>query len=278
MAYESYLEGEKLIVTVATTGGVHGKDANPNLPEQPGEIAADVRACEQLGAAIVHVHGRNRHGENDASRLQAVNDAIRDRCDGIVIQNTTGGQSPIEERIAGIRTDPPPEMASLDMGPFNRDRHIVTEHTRHNIDRLAREMREKGIKPELEVFNGGQLNELFRLIEEGLLEPPYYVNLVFGGRAFTVPRPANVLNMVDNLPAEAEFNLLATGQHQLPLTTLGILLGGHVRVGLEDNLYYDDERLAKSNAELVERTVEIAELLGREVATPDEARRILGIG
>jgi 3-keto-5-aminohexanoate cleavage enzyme len=138
-------------------------------------------------------------------------------------------------------------------------------------------MQERGIKPELEVFNSGQLNEVYRLIEDGLLDPPYYINLIFGGRAFTLPRPKNVLNLVDNLPPDAEFNLLATGRHQLPLTTLGILLGGHVRVGLEDNLYYSEERLAESNAELVERTVDIAELLGRDVATPDEARTILDI-
>jgi 3-keto-5-aminohexanoate cleavage enzyme len=277
MGYGDYLDGEKLIVTVATTGGVHGKDANPNLPEQPEEIAADVRACEELGAAIVHVHGRDEHGENDASRLQQVDDAIRDRCDDIIIQNTTGGQGPLEERIEGIRTDPPPEMASLDLGPFKRDRHIITEHPRRSIDALALEMRDRGIKPELEVFNGGQLNEVFRLIDEGLLDPPYYVNLIFGGRAFTIPRPRNVINMVENLPAESAFNVLATGPHQVPLTTLGILLGGHVRVGLEDNLYYDDGRLAASNAELVERTVEIADRLGREIATPQEARTILGI-
>jgi 3-keto-5-aminohexanoate cleavage enzyme len=277
MAYEDYLDNEKLIVTVATTGGVHGKDANPNLPEQPEEIAADVRACEELGASIVHVHGRDEHGENDASRLQEVDDAIRDRCDDIIVQNTTGGQGPIEERIEGIRTDPPPEMASLDLGPFKRDRHIITEHTRHNIETLALEMRERGIKPELEVFNGGQLNEAFRLIEEGLLEPPYYLNLIFGGSAFTLPRPKNLVNLIDNLPPNAEFNVLATGAHQVPLTTLGIVLGGHVRVGLEDNLHYADDRLARSNAELVERTVEIAEQLGRDIATPDEARELLGI-
>lgn len=91
MSYDDYLDGREVILTVATTDGVHGKDANPNLPEQPGEIAADVQECEKLGASIVHVHGRDEHGENDASRLQAVNDAIRQRCDDVVIQNTTGG-------------------------------------------------------------------------------------------------------------------------------------------------------------------------------------------
>jgi 3-keto-5-aminohexanoate cleavage enzyme len=277
MSYDHYLDQRKLIVTVATTGGVHGKDANPNLPEQPDEIARQVRECEKLGAAIVHVHGRDEHGENDPERLQAVNDAIRERCDDIVIQNTTGGQSPYENRVAGIRTDPPPEMASLDMGPFNRGQHIITEHTRHNIESLAREMKSKGIKPELEVFNNGHLNETYRLIEKDILDPPYYINVILGPGTFTMPKPKNLLNMVENLPEESHFNVLATGPHQLPLTTMGALLGGHVRVGMEDNLYYEQGEPARSNAQLVERTVDIVDRLDRDLATPDEAREILGI-
>ena len=277
VAYDNYLDGRKLIVTVATTGGVHGKEANPNVPEQPGEIAADVRACEKLGASIAHVHARDEHGENDYGRIQAVNDAIRDQCDDIIVQNTTGGQAPYGERVAGLRTDPPPEMASLDMGPFKRGRHVITEHTRHNVDALAREMQARGIRPELEVFNGGQLNEVHRLVDEGLVDEPYYVNLIFGSVNFTIPNPRNVLTAVENLPEHAHFNLLATGRHQLPLTTMSILLGGHVRVGLEDNLYYERGRLAESNAQLVERTVRLANLLGRDLATPAETRRMLGI-
>jgi len=276
MTYEDYLGGKKVILTVATTGGVHGKDANPNLPEQPHEIAAQVRECERLGAAIVHVHGRDEHGENDASRLQEVNDAIREQCEDIVVQNTTGGQSPYERRVAGLRTDPPPEMASLDMGPFKRDSHIVTEHTRHNIERLAAEMRDSGVKPEMEVFNSGQLAEVNRLVEEDLVESPYFLNLVFGG-SFTPATPRNVLTMVDNVPPGAEFNLLAIGPHQLPLTTLSVLLGGHVRVGMEDNLYFERGRPAESNQQLVARSVEIIDRLGRDLATPEEARSMLGI-
>ncbi|SEO78892.1 3-keto-5-aminohexanoate cleavage enzyme [Halorientalis persicus] len=277
MSYDHYIDQRKLILTVATTGGVHGKDANPNLPEQPAEIARQVRECEKLGAAIVHVHGRDEHGENDPERLQAVNDAIRDRCDDIIIQNTTGGQSPYENRVAGIRTDPPPEMASLDMGPFNRGQHIITEHTRNNIESLAREMHEKGVKPELEVFNNGHLNETYRLIEKDILDPPYYINVILGPGTFTMPRPKNLLNMVENLPAESHFNVLATGPHQLPLTTMGALLGGHVRVGMEDNLYFERGEPAQSNAQLVERSTEIIDRLDRDLATPDEAREMLGM-
>jgi 3-keto-5-aminohexanoate cleavage enzyme len=277
MSYEDYLDDRKVILTVAPTGGVHGKDKNPNLPEQPEEIAEQVAACEELGASICHLHAGDEHGENDASRLQEVNDAVRERCDDIVIQNTTGGQSTYDARVQGIRTDPVPEMASLDMGPFNRGQHIITEHTRNNIDTLAAEMREKGIKPELECFNNGHINEAYRLIERGALEEPYYLNLVFGHGTFTPPTPENVLNLVSNLPENAEFNLLAVGPHQLPLTTLSMILGGHVRIGMEDNLYYRRGEPAQSNAQLVERTARIADLLEVDLATPDETRERLGI-
>ena len=277
MSYEDYLSDRKTILTVAPTGGVHGKDKNPNLPEQPAEIAEQVAACEELGASICHLHARDEHGENDAARIQAVNDAVRDRCDDIVIQNTTGGQSTYDARVEGIRTDPYPEMASLDMGPFNRGQHIITEHNRHNIDRLAAEMREKGIKPELECFNNGHVNEVYRLIDRGALEEPYYFNLVFGHGTFTPPTPENVLNLVSNLPENSEFNLLAVGRHQLPLTTLSMILGGHVRVGMEDNLYYRKGEPAQSNSQLVERTARIADLLDADLATPAETRERLGL-
>lgn len=277
MSYQAYLNDKKVILTVATTGGVHGKDANPNLPEQPEEIASQVRECEKLGAAVAHVHGRDEHGENDTSRVQEVNDAIREKCDDIIIQNSTGGQSTLDARIEAIRTNPRPEMASLDMGPFNRGQHIITEHNRHNIERLAREMQQHGIKPELEVFNNGHLNEVYRLIETGLLEEPYYINIIFGSGTFSIPSPENVLNLVNNLPENSEFNLLATGRHQLPLTTLAPILGGHVRVGMEDNLYYRRGEPAKSNAQLVERSAAIIDRLESDLATPDEAREMLGM-
>jgi len=278
MSYQNYLEDGKLILTVPTTGGVQGKEVNPNLPEQPAEIAEAARECEKLGAAIVHLHGRDERGERDAGRLQEVNDAVRERCDDIIIQNTTGGTGvPLEQRAEGIRTDPLPEMASLDMGPMNRYHHITSENTRHMIDTLAAEMREKGIKPEMEVFNNGHMNEVHRLIDEGLLEEPYYINIIFGPGTLTPPTPENMVNMVNNLPENSIFNVLAIGPHQLPLTTMGIVMGGHVRVGMEDNLYFRRGEPVESNAQLVERAVSIADDLERELATPDEARELLGI-
>lgn len=278
MSYQDYLAGEPLILTVPTTGGVQGKEANPNLPESPEEIANAARACEKLGASIVHLHGRDEHGERNAGRLQEINDRVRERCDDVIIQNTTGGTGvPLEERVKGIRTDPLPEMASLDMGPMNRYQHITSENTRHMIDTLAAEMQEKGIKPEMEVFNNGHLNEVYRLIEKGLLEEPYYINIIFGPGTLTPPTPENMINMINNLPENSIFNVLAIGRHQLPLTTMGIIMGGHIRVGMEDNLYYRKGEPVESNAQLVERAVRIADELERDLATPAETREMLGL-
>ncbi len=280
MAYEDYLAGEPVIVTAALTGGVHGKEANPNLPETPAEIGEAAAACEAAGAAIVHLHARRDSGERafDAERFQAVADAVRERSDDLVLQHSTGGTAaPAELRHEPLRTDPPPEMASLDMGPLNRYDRLTSENTRSTIDALYEEMAEREIKPELEVFNDGHLNEVHGLLDRFDLEAPVYVNLILGGGTLTPPSPRNLLHLADNLPDGALFNTLAFGPHQLPLTTMGLVLGGHVRVGLEDNVYYRRGELAASNAQLVERTAAIAERLERPVATPDEARTMLGL-
>ncbi|MFC6940897.1 3-keto-5-aminohexanoate cleavage protein [Salinirubellus sp. GCM10025818] len=280
MSYESYLAGDPVVVTVALTGGVHGKEANPNIPETPEEIGRAAAACERAGASVVHLHARRPNGERsfETERFQQVNDAVREATEDVVIQNSTGGTgAPLEARRQSLRTDPAPEMASLDMGPLNRYQHLTSENTRHTIDELGREMRERGITPELEVFNNGHLNETYRLLEEDIIEEPPYVNIIFGGGTTSPPHPRNLLNLVQGLPEGSPFNVLGFGPHQLPLTTMAILLGGHVRVGLEDNVYYRRGEPAESNAQLVERIVRVAEELGRPVASTAQAREILGV-
>lgn len=279
MSYEDYLAGDPLIVTAALTGGVHGKETSPNLPETPEEIGKAAAAAEEAGAAVVHVHARRPNGERsfETARFQEIDDEIRARSENLIVQHSTGGTgAPAEKRHQPLRTDPPPEMASLDMGPLNRYDHLTSENTRGMVDALHEEMVELGIKPELEVFNDGHLNEVYGLLDRREVADPVYATLIFGGGTLTRPRPRNLLNAVDNLPDGGLFNTLGFGRHQLPLTTMGLLLGGHVRVGLEDNVYYRNGELAE-NAQLVERTVRIAEELGRPVATPAEAREMLGL-
>jgi 3-keto-5-aminohexanoate cleavage enzyme len=280
VTYDDYLAGEPVIVTAALTGGMHGKEANSNLPETPAEVGRAAAAAEAAGASVVHLHARKPNGERGFSteRFQAVTAAVRDRTEDVVVQHSTGGTgAPDDLRHQPLRTDPPPDMASLDMGPLNRYEHLTSENTRALVDSLLAEMHERGIKPELEVFNDGHLNEVHGLTERADLAAPVYATLIFGGGTLTPPRPGNLLNAVRNLPEGAAFNTLGFGPHQLPFATLGILLGGHVRVGLEDNVYFDRGELAVSNAQLVERVASVAETLGRPVATADQAREILGL-
>ena len=278
MTYADYRAGKPVIVTAALTGGVQGKEANPNVPETPEEVAAAAAEAEEAGASVLHLHARKPTGERafETERFQELTDAVREATDDAIIQHSTGGTAaPDALRAEPLRTDPAPEMASLDMGPLNRYDHLTSENTRALVSALHEEMQARDIKPELELFNGGHLNEALSIWDD--LEEPPYANLVFGGGTTTVPHPRNLLNLVDNLPDDAEFTTLAFGPHQLPLTTMSMLLGGHVRVGMEDNLYYRKGEPAESSAQLVRRSVRIAEELGRPVASPAEAREILGL-
>ena len=277
MSYERYLDGDPVIITAALTGGVHGKEANPNIPETPAEITAAAQACEAAGASVVHLHARRPNGERAFSRerFQELTAAVRDATD-LVIQHSTGGTgAPDDLRHEPLRTDPAPDMASLDMGPLNRYDNLTSENTRALVDSLAAEMRERGIKPEMELFNSGHITEARRLIERDVLEPPYYGTLIFGGGTLTRPTPENFLTSIHDLPDETLFNTLGFGPHQLPFTAMGIVFGGHVRVGLEDNVYFRQGEKAESNAQLVERAATLAETLERPVATPEKAREIL---
>lgn len=278
-----------VIVTCALTGGVHGKEANPNLPEQPDEIVRQGIAAWRAGAAILHVHARNPDGSNTMSphiygelhrRLCAETDAV--------IQLTTGGGIglSVEERLTTITLAP--EMCSLNMGLLNffvrGERSFFSNH-REDIEHFAREMRARGVKPELEVYNSAMLEEVDYLLRQEILEPPYAVNFVLqtptqGGQRGT---PRNLLDMVDrlrDLPVpldQLRVTVSSMGRTQLPMTTIGAAMGLNIRVGMEDNVLYRRGEPLRENAQLVERAVRIARELGREPATPAQARELLGL-
>lgn len=272
-----------VIITCALTGGIHGKEANPNLPEQPDEIVAQGVAAWRAGAAILHVHARNPDGSNTMSpeiygelhaRLCAETDAI--------VQLTTGGSPvlPVAERLNTVLLAP--EMCSLNMGLMNffiRGEQVFFSNHRSDIRRFAEEMRARGVKPELEAYNESMLEEVEVLIQTGLLEPPYIVNCVLhtptqGGLRGT---PRNLMGMLERMPPHTLVNVSSMGRTQLPLTTMAMAMGLNVRVGMEDNVYYRRGELVEHNARLVERAVRIARELEREPATPDEARAVLGL-
>jgi len=292
------MQTAKVIVTVAPTGGMASKKQNPNLPTQPEEIAESVHRSYNEGASIVAVHARRPDDQATCSPevYGRINNLIRERCD-IVINNSTGGgvsgdmiktlrpgleEIQFEERIKGCEA-PHCEMVTFDchtiMAQFHgRNLLMVTESER--CDQMAKLFQEKGVKPEWEVFSLAHiLQDTTRLIQAGFDKPPYYVNMVLGAMGFQggYPYTPKILQMmVDHLPRDSIFNVSAIGTAQLPATTHAILLGGHLRVGLEDNNYYSHGRLAR-NEELVARAVRIVRELGAEPATAAEAREMLGL-
>lgn len=277
---------QKLIITAALTGGLHGKETNPALPEQPDEIIADALACYEAGAAIVHLHGRDRtgRGTGDPDIFARINEGIRECCP-LVIQNTTGGTGiPVEERILSL--DANPEMASLNMGTVvfftggvEQPQEVPFINLRSEIETFAREMLDRGILPELEVYNPSMFGEVRNLLEKGMLREPCYINMVMnvGGMGGFPGTPENLLAMLAHLPEGSLFNVSGVGRAQLAMNVMSIILGGHVRVGLEDNVFYRKGELATSNAQFVERIVRLAGEMGRDIATPEEARKMLGI-
>ena len=274
----------KVIITVAVNGAFATKDMNPAVPYTPEEVAKDAYECYQEGAAIIHIHGRKEDGTPTGSKefFAETLDLIRAKSD-IVTNATTGGghNLTIEERVRCL--DAMPDIASLNMGTLLRTigagAGTVWVNKPEDIEAWAIRMKELGIKPEMECYSQAMFADVESLIEKDLLEPPYLVNFVMGMKyqGAISATADNLISMKQLMPQEAIFNVTAVGAAQLPLTTLGMLIGGNARVGLEDNIYYERGRLAKSNAELVARAVRIARELNLEPCTPAEAREILGL-
>jgi 3-keto-5-aminohexanoate cleavage enzyme len=280
---------DPVIITCALTGGIHGKEANPSLPEQPDEIVEHGVEAWRAGAAILHVHARNPDGSNTMD--QAIYSELHERLcaeTDAIIQLTTGG-SPVlsvEERLNTVFLAP--EMCSLNMGLLNffiRGEQVFFANHRSDIERFAHEIRARDVKPELEVYNSAMLEEVDYLLGLGIFEPPHTINFVLhtptqGGQRGT---PRNLFDMVDrlrDLPVTQEdlrVNVTSMGPTQLPITAIGLAMGLSVRVGMEDNVFYRRGEPLQNNAQLVERTVRIARELDREPATPDEARQMLGL-
>ena len=277
------LPNDKVIITVAQTGALVNKKMNPNVPEQPHEIIASAKECYDEGAAIVHIHARDKNGENtsDPETFMAIRDGIRETCN-LIIQFSTGGGPELtqEQRIECLKAQP--EMASLNMGSmmriFGKYAGVPWSNMPDEIEWYVSRMRELGVKPEMEVYNFAMFRDVNAVIEKGLVEEPYYINLVLGMRyqGACDATPKILSRLYDFLPDDAFFNCTAVGPAQLPITTMAMIMGSCVRVGLEDNIFYSKGELA-TNAQLVARSVRIARELGKEPATPDEARAILGL-
>lgn len=287
------------IICVACNGGIQGKESNEALPETPDEIADSVAEAYEAGASMVHVHARDpEHITRPATTTDVwleVNAKIRESCPEIIINDTTGGGPgmTMEERLSCL--DARPEVASLnltpDMSRFRiRERPAPLPDPRpeiiydeclpfsyKQIKWYAEEMKRRGIKPELETYHTGGAWVIRFLIDEGLIESPFWIQTVMGYQTSSLPTVDNVIQLLRELPDDSVWLCSGIGPFQLPMTALATLLGGHVRVGLEDNVYYRRGEKATSNAQLVERAVRVIGELNREVATPAEARRMLGL-
>jgi len=279
------LPAGKVIITAALNGAFVTKDMNPNVPEQPDEIAQAAYECYNAGASIVHIHARDEEGKPTGTKekFEEIMAAVRGKCSEIIIQFSTGGGAnlSIEERVRCL--DARPESASLNMGTLMRQSGpyagVPFSNLTKDIEAWAAKMKELEIKPEMECYSHAMFRDVNNLIQKELVNPPYYVNFVLGMQyqGAVEATPETLISMLQFLPADCYFNTTAVAAAQLPLTTMGMIMGGAIRVGLEDNIYYSRGVLAKSNAQLVERSVRIARELNLEPTTPDEARQILGI-
>ena len=272
---------KKIIITVAVTGSFPTKEMNPAVPYSPEEIIDAAVACHKAGAASTHIHVRDPDtGKPDFNIefFKQVLDGIRQQSNMIVNLTTSGyflkGPDTISKRLQTIHLKP--DICSFDIGSMNfKDRVLI--NSPEWGEAAAKCMQENGVKPEIEVFDVGHIYQALDLIQRGLIDEPPYFQLCMGAQGGIEASAENLLFMKNKLPSDAPWSVLGIGKAQLPMISMAILMGGNVRVGFEDNIYLKKGVLAKSNAQMVEMAADLAERLGRQIATSDEARKILGI-
>lgn len=269
---------QKVILTVAPTGSSTSRKQTPYIPLTPREIADEVYLCWKAGASVVHLHVREDDGSASMSydKFKEAVQRIRDRCN-IVINMTTAGGFGVsdEDRIRPL--DLLPEMATMDAGSMNVSGDFVFHNSIAFLEKLGRRTQELGIKPEIEVMDTGMVYTALRLIKEGYIADPPHFQLVLGMRNGMAATIENLVYMKGLLPPEATWSAFGIGRAHLPILTTSIAMGGHVRVGMEDNIYMAAGEKATSNVQFVERAKRLIEMNNKSVAAPDEVRRMLGL-
>jgi 3-keto-5-aminohexanoate cleavage enzyme len=270
----------KVIITAAITGSRISRDVAPNIPITPDEIAQSCIECWNAGASIVHIHVRDPKtglGTQDLDLFRQVVEPLREKTDLLLCLTTSGipGRNlPIEERLIPLKLEP--ELASFDAGSINLGGTVFI-NTPEFLEAAAKKMKEKGVKPELEIFDVGMIVTCLRMRDEGHLEEPLHFQFVLGTPWGSPATPKSFLHLYEHIPEGSTWSIIGIGKGHLPMSMMGLIMDGHIRVGMEDNVYYQRGELAKSNAQFVERIVRIAREYGREVATPAEAREILSL-
>jgi 3-keto-5-aminohexanoate cleavage enzyme len=271
---------DKVIITAAITGSRMTRDAAPHIPITPEEIVQSAYESWQAGASIVHIHVRDPKtglGAQDLNLFRQVVESLRTKTDLILSLTTSGipGRNlPIDERLAPLVLKP--ELASFDAGSINLGGSVFI-NTPEFLDEAARRMKEAGVKPEIEVFDSGMLVTALRMRDQGKIDEPLHFQFVLGTPWGAPATPKSFLHLHEMMPSSSTWSIIGIGRGYLPMAMMALIMGGHIRVGMEDNIYVSHGVLAKTNAELVERVVRICREYGREIATPTEARQILGL-
>lgn len=268
---------EKLIITAAICGAEVTKEHNPNIPYTVEEIGREAESAYRAGASIIHLHVREDDGTptQDKARFKACMDEIKRRCPDVIIQPSTGGAVGMSDEERLQPTELGPEMATLDCGTLNFGGDEIFVNTENTIKNFGKLMIERNIKPEIEVFDKGMIDYAIQFAKEGYIKEPMHFDFVLGVQMSATAR--DLVFMVDSIPQGSTWTVAGVGRQEMSMAAMGIAMGGHVRVGFEDNVYLSRGVLAKSNGELVEKVVRLARELGREIATPDEARKILNL-
>ncbi len=270
--------GEPVIIAAAVVGAEVKREQNPAVPYTPAEIAAAAVAAGEAGAAVVHLHARWPDGRasQQASHFREIVDRIRAAGSDLVLQCSTGGAvgMGIEERLGALV--PGAEMGTLNMGTMNFGDEVFV-NSRPDLVKVALRLRERGLVPECEVYDAGMLDTLAWLLAKGHLAQPYHVQFVLGVPGGMTGSERNLRFLVEGLPEAVHWSVAGIGRFELPLAEVALRLGGHVRVGLEDNLFISKGVLATGSDQLVSAAVELAARAGRPPATPAQARRLLGI-
>lgn len=269
----------KVILTVAPTGAWPTKNDTPFIPISPEEIADEVFACYQAGASVAHIHVRDDNGKPsmDIEKFSQTVALIRERCDIVLNLTTSGSLVPTDE----IRMKPfielKPELASFDAGSMNWGHTTIFENSPAFLEELGIKMKENDVKPEIEVFDSGMFYNAEYYLKKGILDAPAHFQFVLGAPGGMSATIENLVYLKSLLPDNSTWSAFGIGKMHLPILYATLALGGHIRVGMEDNIFYSKGRLAKSNVEFVDRSVRLIHELGKEVATPDETRAILGL-
>lgn len=268
---------EKLIITAAICGAEVTKENNPAVPYTVEEIGREAESAYKAGASIIHLHVREDDGTptQDKERFRECIEEIKKRCPDVIIQPSTGGAVGMtdEERLQPVELLP--EMATLDCGTLNFGGDEIFVNTENTIKNFAKVMNERKVKPEIEVFDKGMVDLAVRYHKQGHILAPMHFDFVLGVQMNATVRDLSY--MVESIPEGSTWTVAGVGRHELPMAVAAIIMGGHARVGFEDNVYLSKGVLAKSNGELVGKVARISRELGREVATPDEARKILSL-